>query len=175
MKWFPVPRNLTCLSVLGEIPGMSFLPSLCPPPTAIISLSDSFSSFKSQFPHCLFYHLPHWNYSPFYKSCTAFDFDLSFSSELVSVLCLLCLMVEDRCLLQVSLIYIKQRREFFPPVVCAAAKELMLLGPWDWPEPEKLWGILHFRYNFIINNKISVSGTLIFIFFPQLYWDITDI
>ena len=35
MKWFPVPRNLTCLSVFGEIPGMSFLASLCPPPAAV--------------------------------------------------------------------------------------------------------------------------------------------
>lgn len=129
-----------------------------PSPYCYISLSDFFSSFKFQFPHCLFCRLPHWNYS-FLQIVHSILllFLLASSFVLFSWISVYVLPMSDGwgrawCLLQVYLIYIKTDNRGFPPIVCATADELMLLGPWDWWTPERLWGILHFRYSFI-NKK----------------------
>lgn len=71
MKWFPVPRNLTCLSVFGEIPGMSFCFSL---PSSAVSLCQISSLVSSPSSHTV----PFTSYSigitAFYKLCTWFAF-----------------------------------------------------------------------------------------------------
>ena len=85
-----------------------------PSPSCYISLSDFFSSFKFQFPHCLFCRLPHWNYS-FLRIVHSILllFLLASSFVLFSWISVYVLPMSDGwgrawCLLQVYLIYIKQ-------------------------------------------------------------------